>query len=333
MTNRPPTFDLAVIGAGPCGIAVGVAAREAGVSCVLFDKGSVTSTLIGYPTHMTFFSTAERLEVGGIPFISISPKPTRMEALKYYRRVVQHFALDVRQYEDVLAVTGERGAFEIETARVNGERSTYTARNVAIATGYYDTPCLLGVDGEALPKVSHYYHEGYPYFQQDCVVIGGSNSAADVALDLFRAGARVTLVHFLEKLDPNVKPWVLPDVMNRIESGEIATRWRTRVEEFRPRSVLLRNEETGAVEELPNDWVFAMTGYKPDPRILRSLGARFDEDTGIPSFDPATMESNVPGVYIAGVIAAGNNANKIFIENGREHGGRIVASITGRRDV
>ena len=165
------------------------------------------------------------------------------------------------------------------------------------------------------------------HFQQDCVVIGGSNSAADVALDLFRAGARVTLVHFLDKLDPNVKPWVLPDVMNRIDSGEIATRWRSRVVEIRPRSVVLRNEADGAAEAIPNDWVFAMTGYRPDPRILRSLGARIDETSGIPAFDPETMESNVPGVYIAGVIAAGNNANKIFIENGREHGPRIVRSI------
>ena len=316
--------DIVVIGAGPCGIAVGVAAQQAGLRCVLIDRSCVTGTIVDYPVHMTFFSTAERLEIGGVPFVSVSPKPTRLEALKYYRRVVQHFGLDVRQYEEVVGVDGADGDFVVHTVRRDGEPGQYAARAVVVATGYYDTPCLLDVPGEDLSKVTHYYREGAPYFAQDCLVIGGGNSAADVALDLYRSGARVTLVHFGEQLDPNVKPWVLPDVVNRIESGDIGARWRTRVLEIRPASVLLRDETTGAVEELKNDWVFAMTGYLPDPRLLRSLGVAIDPETGIPEHDRATMETVVPGVFIAGVIAAGYNANKIFIENGREHGTLIV---------
>ena len=327
MRDLTERFDIAVVGAGPCGIGVGIAARQAGLGCALFDKGCVTSTLVDYPTHMTFFSTAERLEMGAVPFISISPKPTRLEAIKYYRRVVQHFGLDVRQYEEVTSVTGSAGVFELETRSRDGVVARYGARAVVIATGYYDTPCLLEVPGEELPKVAHYYREGAPYFAQDCLVIGGGNSAADVALDLYRSGARVTLVHFAEKFDSGVKPWVLPDVMNRIESGDIVARWNTRVLQIRPRTVLLHDEAAGRDEELRNDWVFAMTGYRPDPKLLRSLGARIDAETGIPQHDPATMETSTPGVYIAGVVAAGFNANKIFIENGREHGPRIVAHV------
>jgi thioredoxin reductase (NADPH) len=322
--------DLAVVGAGPCGLAVGVAARQAGVECVIFDKGPITSAIGLYPTHMTFFSTAERLELGGVPFITAADKPTRRDALKYYRRIADIFELDVHQYEGVAEIVEERGAFRVRTLRKDGDVAEYAARNVVIATGYLDTPRLMGVPGEEMPKVFHYYKEGYPYTHEDCLVVGAGNSGVDVALDLYRWGARVTLVHFGDTLDPGVKPWILPDIMNRIKSGEIGVHWRSRVAEVRARSVVLRSEETGALEELPNDWVFAMTGYVPDPSLLRQVGVTIDAQTGIPRHDRETMETDVPGVFIAGVVAAGYDANKIFIENGREHGSRIVHTILGR---
>jgi thioredoxin reductase (NADPH) len=323
-------FPIAVVGAGPCGLGVGVAARQRGVRCALFDQSCVVSAITNYPTHMTFFSTAERLELGGVPFTSIADKPTRREALKYFQRIVRHFALDVRQYERVDAIERVGEGFGLLTTRKDGTEASYQAANVVIATGYLDTPCLLGIPGEALPQVSHYYREGSAYFDQDCVVIGAGNSAVDAALDLYRWGARVTLVHFAEELDAGVKPWIMPDIVNRIKNKEITARWRSRVIEIRPSSVLVESEVSGTVEELPADWVFAMTGYRPDPRILRSLGVEIDEATGIPCYDPATMSTNQPGVYIAGVLAAGLNANKIFIENGREHGPLIVADVLRR---
>lgn len=330
------SFDIAVIGAGPCGLSVGVAARKAGLSCILFDKGCITQAIVNFPLKMTFFSTADRLELGGVPFIVPGDKPARVDALKYYRAVADRFDLDVRQYEEVVDIEGEQDDFVLRTRGRGGEDVAYAARSVVVATGYFDTPNLMDIPGEDLPKVLHYYREGYAYFDQDCVVIGAGNSAVDAALDLYRSGARVTLVHFEDDLDSGVKPWVLPDIRNRLDKGQIEARWRTRVMEVRPGSVVLRDEDTGAVEELDNDWVFAMTGYTPDPKLLRTLGVSIDPETGIPAHDPETMATDVPGVYIAGVIAAGYNANKIFIENGREHGGRIVDAVrrevAGRRD-
>jgi thioredoxin reductase (NADPH) len=319
--------EVAVIGAGPCGLSVGVAAREAGLSCVHFDKGCLTSTIERYPTLMTFFSTAEKVELGGLPFITPTDKPTRLDALKYYRRVASHFELGVRQYEEVVGVSGSAGAFTLRVRRSDGEEYDVEAANVVVATGYFDNPNLLGVPGEELPKVFHYYREAHPFWNQDCIVIGAGNSAVDVALDLYRTGARVTLVHFLDTLDAGVKPWVLPDITNRLKAGDIAARWRTHVLEIKPRSVVLK-PEGGPSEEVANDWVFAMTGYRPDTHLLDALGVTIDERTGIPTHDRDTMRTNVPGVYLAGVIAAGRDANKIFIENGREHGGRIVRGVS-----
>jgi thioredoxin reductase (NADPH) len=323
--------DIAVVGAGPCGLGVGIAARNASLRCILFDKHCVASSLSRYPTFMTFFSTAERLEIGGVPFITAADKPTRREALRYYQRIVPLFGLDVRQYHEVTSVTGEGGCFTLRVRSNRGVVEEHRARNVVIATGYFDHPNKLDVPGEELPKVAHRYREGHPYFAQDCVVVGGGNSAVDAALELYRWGARVTIVHFEPDLDKGVKPWVLPDITNRIKSGDIAARWNTRIAEIRQASVVLRSTATGEVEELPNDWVLAMTGYTPDPLLARALGVTFDPDTGIPQHDAETMETNVPGVFIAGVIAAGNDANKVFIENGREHGARIVAALGARR--
>jgi thioredoxin reductase (NADPH) len=325
-----PSCDLLVVGAGPCGIAVGAAAEEAGLDCVLFDKGAIASSLIDYPYYMTFFSTAVMLEVGGVPFTIPNPKPTRQEALAYYRRVVEHWGIDVRQYEAVESIFPVDGGFRIRTRAMAGEEKTRHARAVAVATGGFDRPNMLEVPGEDLPKVKHYYQEPYPFYDQDVAVIGGGNSAVEAALELYRNGARVTLVHFAEKIDRGVKPWVVPDITNRLDRQEIQPRFRTRVMEIRPRTIVLRNEVRGEIEELPNDWVLAMTGWRSDPRLLKELGVGIDPHSGIPKHDPETMETNVPDLFIAGVIAAGHNANKIFIENGREHGGRIVQALAGR---
>ncbi|MFO7894738.1 MAG: YpdA family putative bacillithiol disulfide reductase [Longimicrobiales bacterium] len=326
-------LDLAVIGAGPCGLSAAVAAEQAGLSSAVFDKGCITQSIMLYPTYATFFSTADRLEIGGVPFIAPGDKPTRGDALKYYRRVATAFDLDVRQYEEVTAVTGEKDAFTVRTRTMGGEERTLVAGNVVVATGYADSPNYMDIPGEDLPKVRHYFTEGHPYFQQDVVVIGAGNSAVEAALATWRAGARVTLVHFLDALDPGVKPWIRPDIENRIANGEIAVRWNTRVTEVLPDGVRLRDGETGATEELANDFVLAMTGYRPDPWLLGDLGVTIDTETGVPAHDPETMETGVPGVFIAGVIAGGDRPDRVFIEDGRHHGPLAVRRILAERGV
>lgn len=321
------TLDLAVIGAGPCGLAVGIAAHAAGLHCTLFDKSCVASSISRYPTHMTFFSTAERLEIGGVPFIVAGEKPTRREALRYYQRLARQFTLDVRQYVTVRAVSRASNQFRLDTEAASGGPRQHDARNIVVATGYFDSPNPLGVPGEALPKVAHYYREGHVFYDQDCVVVGGGNSAVDAALELYRWGARVTIVHFAESLDPNVKPWVRPDIEARLREGSIAARFHSRIVEIRPDRIILCDVQTGESSELGNDWVLAMTGYTPDGTLLRSLGVTFDPGSGVPHHDPVTMQTNVPGVFIAGVLSAGFNANRVFIENGRDHGHRIVAEV------
>jgi bacillithiol disulfide reductase len=317
-------LDLAVIGAGPCGLAVGVAAKRAHLTCSLFDKGPVVSSLQRYPLYMTFFSTPEKLEIG-VPFVTAGDKPTRREALAYYRRVAEHFELDVRQYHEVVQVKQTPGGgFEL-VARHPGsaEPETIGSRHVVCATGYFESPNLLGVPGEDLPHVSHFFVEPHAYWQQRVVVVGGGNSAVEAALELTRVNARVTMVHFLSEFDRGVKPWVLPDITNRVKEGRVAVRWCSRVIEIARSHVVVRREPDGDRETVPADFVLALTGYRADLRLLRSLGVHVDETTGVPRHNPATMETNVPGVYIAGVVSSGFDANKIFIENGREHGGRI----------
>ena len=321
------TLDLAVIGAGPCGLAVGAAAQRNGLKAVLFDRGCVAASLVNYPYYMRFFSTSDRLEIAGVPWAVPEKNPSRQEALVYYRRVAQHFSLDIRQSEAVESVAGALGSFRIRTRKKSGKESEYEARRIAVATGGFHAPNMLEIPGEDLPKVLHYYKEPYPFFDQDVVVVGGSNSAVEASLELFRNGARVTLVHFLDRLDRGVKSWVLPDITNRLEQGDIRVFWEHRLVEVTPETALLRDEGTGRTTELPNDWVLALTGWRPDHRFLRALGVDIDPETGVPSHDPVTMETNVPGVFIAGVLAAGNNANKIFIENGRAHGNLIVQNI------
>lgn len=323
-------FEIIVVGAGPCGIAVGAAAKRAGLSCVLFDKGCITSSIVGYPYYMTFFSTAVMLEVGNLPFTIPDSKPTRREALAYYRRVVEHWDIDVRQYEEVLDLEGDDGDFTIKTRRADGTEEIYAAAAVVVATGGFQAPNYLGVPGEELDKVQHYYHEPYPFYDQDVLVVGAGNSAVESALEMYRNGVRVSMAHFGDTIDRGVKPWVVPDINNRHERAEIPMYWRHRVTRVTPQSVVLRSDEDGSEIELENDFVLAMTGWRSDHGQLAELGVSIDEETGIPAHDKVTMETNVPGLYIAGVIAAGHNANKIFIENGREHGGLIVADRLAR---
>ena len=324
--ERP--LELAIVGSGPCGIAAGAAARKAGLSTALFDRGPLCDSLVRYPYYMSFFSTPEKLEIEGVPFVTSEKNATRREALVYYRKVAEYFDLPVYQYHEVTGIQGDgEGGFALTTRDRAGRVRRHRARRVVVATGGFHGPNLLNVPGEDLPKVSHHYREAHPYWRQDVLVVGGANSAVESSLELYRAGARVNLVHFEEKFDRGVKPWILPDIQNRIEAGEVGIWWRHRVEEIRPASVVLRSEATGELSEIPNDWVLAMTGWKASPILLAELGVPVDEDTGIPEHDPETMETPVPGVFIAGVLAAGHDANRIFIENGRWHGRAIVASI------
>jgi thioredoxin reductase (NADPH) len=323
-------LDLAVIGAGPCGLAVGVAAKRARLTCSLFDKGPVTASLMRYPWYMTFFSTPDKLEIG-VPFVTAGDKPTRREALTYYRKVAEHFELDVRQYHSVGRVTRAGDGFELVAEHPGAAApETIRCRQVVFATGYFESPNPLGVPGESLPHVTHFYSEAHPYWQQRVVVVGGGNSAVEAALELCRVGARVTIVHFLGEFDRGVKPWVLPDITNRVKEGRVAVRWCSRVVEIARSHVVVRRDPDGERETLPADFVLALTGYTADLSLLRSVGVAVDEATGVPAHSPDTMETNTAGVYIAGVLASGFDANKIFIENGREHGGRICSHIKSK---
>jgi len=311
---------VAVVGAGPTGLACGIELKRRGIDAILFDKGCVVNSLYHYPTQMVFFTTPELLEIGDIPMTSLGEKPVRAEALKYYRRVAGHYQLDIHQYESIRCVTGDDGAFTVHTSK-----DVYQARKVILATGYYDRPNLLGVPGEDLPKVIHYYKEPHPYFDHDVAVIGGKNSAAIAALELWWSGARVTLVHRRPALSDNIKYWIRPNIDNRIKNKEITGYFSSSVVEILPDSIVLETPE--GVVRAKNDFVFAMTGYSPDIQFLSAHGITFDPGSGRPYTDPETLESARPGVYLAGVLVAGVHTNEIFIENGRFHGGQIAAAI------
>jgi thioredoxin reductase (NADPH) len=312
--------DAIVIGAGPTGLACGIELQNRGVKTLLIEKGCVVNSIYNYPTHMTFFTTPELLEIGNIPMTSINDKPTRTEALKYYRRVADHFKLDIHQYERVDAITGEDNNFLVVTSL-----GSYTAKKIVISTGYYDVPNLLNVPGEELPKVIHYYKEAHPYYNHDVLVVGAKNSAAIAALELYWTGARVTLVHRGPDIHRHVKYWIKPNIENRIKNGEIAAYFKTSVVEIREKEVLLATPE-GEVT-IVNDFVLAMTGYSPDLKFLADTGITLDPHTRKPRTDPETLESGRKGVYLAGVIVAGMHTNEIFIENGRFHGAQIANSI------
>jgi thioredoxin reductase (NADPH) len=276
---------------------------------------------------MVFFTTPELLEIGDLPFTSATEKPTRTEALIYYRKCVEHYALDLRLGERVERVEGSDGRFLLQTSNEQGIGTQFAAKKIAVATGYYDLPNRLGVPGENLPHVSHYYSEPHPFWRQDVVVIGGKNSAAEAALDLYRSGARVTLVHRRAELGGTIKYWVRPDIENRIKAGQIRALFDTEVRRIEPDCVWVSNH--AGEHALPAVHVFAMIGYHPDFEFLRSLGISLNQKTNRPAMDPHTHESNVPGIYLAGVVIGGNHASEIFVENGRFHGKQIVSALTG----
>jgi bacillithiol disulfide reductase len=323
-----PEFDLLVIGGGPCGLAAAISAQRAGLRAVIVEASVVASTISQYPTYVRFFSTAEKLSLGGIPFVVADDKPSRRDALAYYRAVVRHVGLQVRQYEKVLAIEGQFGGFRVRTRTRAGVDRVILAGAVVVATGYFGSPNKLGVPGEDLPHVSHVYREGHEAFLQDVVVVGGGNSAAEAALDLWRSGARVTLVHFGPTFDKRIKPWVQPDFENRVKEGRIAAAWNARVTAIEPEAVRVATPE--GERDIAASLVYVMTGFAPNLSLLRDVGVPIDSTTGVPAHDPETLETSVPGVFIAGVVVAGFDANKVFIENGRFHGDRIVARLQGR---
>ncbi|MGA3345681.1 MAG: YpdA family putative bacillithiol disulfide reductase [Terracidiphilus sp.] len=326
--TRDDLYDLLVVGAGPTGLACAIEAKKAGFRPVVVEKGCVCNSLFHYPSHMTFFTTPELLEIGGIPFPSTNTKPNRNEALQYYRHVAAYYKLEIRQYHRVERVEGSDGAFTARTMDRFGRGGRIQARKLAIATGYYDRPNYLNIPGESLNKVHHYYFDPHPYFGMDVLVIGGKNSAAIAALELYRSGARVTLVYRGPEIGAHVKYWIKPDIDNRIKGHEITAYFNSQVAEIEPDTVLIETPH-GRVT-VKNDFVFAMTGYHPDFEFLEALGVRFEGEDRLPVCNPETLESNVPGIYLAGVIVAGSRTNEIFIENGRFHGLQIALALAAK---
>jgi thioredoxin reductase (NADPH) len=314
-------LDVVVVGAGPTGLACGIELKQRGVNTLLIEKGCVVNSLYNYPTHMVFFTTPELLEIGGLPMTSLNEKPGRTEALKYYRRVAEYYQLSIHQYERVLRIDGRDNDFHVTT-----NLSEYHARKIVLATGYYDLPNMLDVPGEELDKVIHYYKEPHPYYNHDVIVVGAKNSAAIAALELFWTGARVTLVHRGNWISDRVKYWIKPNIENRVKNGEIKAHFNSRILEIQPKAVRLHTAE-GEIS-LYNDFVFALTGYRPDLDFMASLGIRLEPTSQRPRTNSETLESDRPGIYLAGVIVAGMHTNEIFIENGRFHGKKIAEAIT-----
>ncbi len=313
-------MSVIVVGAGPTGLACAIELKRRNIDAMVIDKGCLVNSLYNYPVHMTFFTTPELLEIGDIPMTSLNDKPTRAEALKYYRRVAGYYRLNIHQYENVKAISGEDGAFSVQT-----DKGAHTAKKIILASGYYDIPNLLNVPGEELPKVVHYYKEAHPYYDHDVMVIGAKNSAAIIALELYRTGARVALVHRGPGIHHHVKYWIKPDIENRIKNGEVKAYFNSVVTEIKPDSVTLATPE-GRIE-IANQFVFAMTGYRPDLTFLNGAGITLEPHSRKPKTNPVTLESERAGIYLAGVIVAGMHTNEIFIENGRFHGRQIAQAI------
>ena len=321
------TYDIICIGAGPTGLACAIEAKRAGMNPLVIDKGCLCNSIFHYPVNMVFFTTPELLEIGDLPLVSAAEKPVRTEALKYYRKAAEHFQLELRLFERVLRVDGHDGNFTVLTHTEKGTEHRYTGKKISVATGYYDLPNIMSIPGEDLPHVSHYYTEPYEFWNQDVVVIGGKNSAAEAALDLYRNGARVTLVHRKAELGSTIKYWVRPDIENRVKAGQVKALFETHVKEITRDEVVVEN---GAGEKrLPAKKVFALTGYHPDFAFIEGLGVRLDPETRKPALDPNTLESNVPGIHLAGVVIGGRHTSEIFIENGRFHGKQIIKSLKG----
>jgi len=331
MQHKGDHFDVLVIGAGPTGMACAIEAQRAGFTAAMVDKGCLVNSLFHYPANMVFFTTPELLEIGDIPFTTANQKPNRSEALEYYRNVAQHYRLDVRQYQRVASVTGYDGAFKVETQDLHGHDHGYTARKIVVATGYYDRPNYMNIPGEDLPKVMHYYKDPHPYFDMDVLIVGAKNSASIAALELWRRGSRVTMVHRGPEIHRNVKYWIKPDIENRIKNGEVTAHFNSCVLEIRQNTVRIKTPE--GEREIKNDFVFALTGYHPDYEFLESLGIELTRPEMRPVCDPQTFESNVPGIYVAGVIVAGARTSEIFIENGRFHGRQIAGDLKTKLQV
>ncbi|NOT27517.1 MAG: YpdA family putative bacillithiol disulfide reductase [Acidobacteria bacterium] len=323
-----PVRDVLIVGAGPSGLATAIAAKQRGLDYAVVEKGVLVDGIFHFPTHMAFFTTPELLEIGGLPLVTPYEKPTRFEALKYYRRVADTYGLQVALHEEVVEIEREHDIFVLTTKDAAGGRRVREARAVVLAIGYYDHPNYLGVPGEDLPHVNHYYTEAHPYYRQRVVIVGGKNSAAEAALELFRAGASVTLVHRHATLGDTIKYWVRPDIDNRIKEGSVAARFETRVVEISRTAVTVEN--AAGREEIAADAVFLLTGYRPDVDLMRRAGVNCDEETLAPELNPDTFETNVPNLFIAGGAIAGRNTGSIFIENGRFHGERIIAALAER---
>nr|WP_281975467.1 YpdA family putative bacillithiol disulfide reductase [Halobacillus litoralis] len=314
-----------IIGGGPCGMSAAIELNKSGIEPLIIEKGNIVNSIYNYPTHQTFFSSSEKLEIGEVPFITERQKPVRNEALAYYRSVADRKQLRVNTYERVLEVVRNDDGFTVHTEKEMGKEAVYEAEQIVVATGYYDQPNYMGVEGEDLPKVMHYFKEAHPYFNKKVAVIGGKNSAADAVLELEKSGAHVTVLYRGEEYSKSIKPWILPQFEALVRKGIVDMEFCANVKEITQDEVIYdcRGEE----KRIDNDFVFAMTGYRPDHSFLTRMGVEMDSETGRPTFDEATMETNVPGIYIAGVIAAGYNNNEIFIENGRHHGGKIAEAI------
>jgi len=322
------TEDVIIIGAGPCGMSTAIELQERGIQPLLIEKGNVVNSIYHYPTHQTFFSSSEKLEIGKVPFITEHKKPVRNQALAYYRSVSRRKELRVNTYERVMKVHKTEDGFEVCTEKQSGEQTFYKANQVVIATGYYDQPNYMGIEGENLDKVSHYFKEAHPYFGKDVAIIGGKNSAVDAALELVKAEANVTVLYRGSDYSKSVKPWILPQFTALVDKGVVSMEFNATVTKIDADYIYYQVD--GVEKAIDNDFVFAMTGYRPDHGFLQKMGVTIDEETGRPTFNENTMETNVPGIYISGVIAAGYNNNEIFIENGRHHGEHIAKDITGK---
>ncbi|VAX15598.1 Thioredoxin reductase [hydrothermal vent metagenome] len=318
------SLDYLIIGAGPAGLACAIEAQRKNLDYVVVDKGCITDAIYRFPADLVFFSTPDRLAIGDALFITESFRPTRIEVLNYYRSVVDHYGLKIAAYEKVESIKADSGSFNVHTLLGSGEKRVRKADKVIVATGYYDHPNMLGIQGEDLPKVSHYYTEAHPYHNCDVAIIGGKNSAVEAALAFCRAGARVTMIHRGATVSGSVKYWVRPDIDKKLEAGEIKAMFDSEVVRIKPDAIEVKNNDSGDTVKLKNDFVFALTGYHPGAELLTGCGARIDSDTLAPEHNLDTLETSVPGLYVAGSIVAGKNNNKVFIENSREHGKKIV---------
>jgi len=315
--------DLIIIGAGPIGLACGIEARKNNLDYVIIDKGMLVNSIYNYPVNTTLFSTSDKLEIGDIPFISHSVKPTRTEALEYYRRVCDSWSLDLDLYNEVLDIKNKTSHFELNT-----QNGIINSKRIVICTGFYDIPYLLNIPGEELNKVLHYYSESHPYYKMNIAIVGAGNSAVDVALDTYRKGANsVTMIIREKEIGTNIKYWVRPDIVNRIENGEIKAYFESEITKISERSIIIKSPK--GKQEIDNDFVLAMTGYQPNYEILKKLGVKINDDEfKTPQYNKDTMETNVKGVFLAGVICGGLKTNKWFIENSRDHSKKILSSIT-----